>query len=217
MAAVSETIVREYFELHGFLLRQYRKHVAPAGREDDEIDFLAVNPHLQGPAADLPFVLSSADLAFVERALIVIKAWHTDVFSPVLLTNAPKLFRFLEKKAFQKTVREFGKEGVLLKILVVPALPHDAEARDRSIAILRSKGIDAVLSFRTMLAELVSQVQPNRNYQKSDLLQLIRILKNYDFFRGPQLELFKTKQKRARKRAPGRQVEGDPGQEPGHD
>jgi hypothetical protein len=198
MAAVSETIVREYFELHGFLLRQYRKHVAPAGREDDDIDFLAINPHAQGRAADLPFVLGSADLLFVERALIVIKAWHTEVFSPALLTNAPELFRFLEKKAFQKMVAEFQQDGVLRKILVVPALPADAQARDQSLEILRSKGIDAVLSFRTMLAELVSQVEPNRNYQKSDLLQLIRILKNYDFFKGPQLELFKTKQKRAR-------------------
>jgi hypothetical protein len=33
-------------------------------------------------------------------------------------------------------------------------------------------------------------VEVNRNYQKSDLLQTIRILKNYDFFREPQLELF---------------------------
>ncbi len=142
MAAVSETIVREYFELHGFLLRQYRKHVAPAGREDDEIDFLGINPAPQEHSQGLPFVLGSADLALVE-----------------------------------------------------PALPQEAKARDESIAILRSKGIDAVISFRTMLAELVNQVEPNRNYQKSDVLQLIRILKNYGFFKEPQLELFRTKQK----------------------
>jgi hypothetical protein len=198
MAAVSETIVREYFELHGFLLRQYRKHVAPAGREDDDIDFLAINPHVQGRAQDLPFVLGSEDLLFIERAIIVIKAWHTEVFSPAVLVKSPELFRFLEKKVFQKMAREFGEGGALLKTLVVPALPQDSQARAQSIGILKSKGIDAVLSFRTMLAELVSQVEPNRNYQKSDLLQLIRILKNYDFFKGPQLELFKAKQKRAR-------------------
>jgi len=198
MAAVSETIVREYFELQGFLLRQYRKHVAPAGREDDDIDFLAINPHVQRSQAELPFVLGSDDLLFIERAIIVIKAWHTEVFSPAVLMKAPELFRFIEKKVFQKMVHEFGEGGALLKILVVPALPQDSQARAQSIEILKSKGIDAVLSFRTMLAELVTQVEPNRNYQKSDLLQLIRILKNYDFFKGPQLELFKAKQKRAR-------------------
>ena len=45
--AVSETIVREYFELHGFFVRQNRKHIAPK-REDDEIDFYVHNPG--GPA-----------------------------------------------------------------------------------------------------------------------------------------------------------------------
>jgi hypothetical protein len=47
-----------------------------------------------------------------------------------------------------------------------------------------------------MLGTLVKETQVNRNYQKSDLLQIIRILKNYDFFKEPQLELFKTKPKR---------------------
>jgi hypothetical protein len=75
-------------------------------------------------------------------------------------------------------------------------LPQAAEAREESIALLRSKGIDAVIPFRTMLADLINATQVNRNYQKSDLLQTIRILKNYEFMREPQLELFKTKPKK---------------------
>ena len=35
MSAVSETIVREYFELHEFLVRQGRKYIAQTKREDD--------------------------------------------------------------------------------------------------------------------------------------------------------------------------------------
>ena len=143
-----------------------------------------------------PFVLGSADLAFIERAIVVVKGWHTETFSSAVLTNAPKIFRFVEPKVFQQAARAFGKDGARLKILVVPALPQAAEAREESIALLRSKGIDAVIPFHTMLATLVSQTQVNRNYQKSDLLQIIRILKNYDFFKEPQLELFKTKPKR---------------------
>jgi hypothetical protein len=200
MAAVSETIVREYFELHELLVRQYRKHVAPAGREDDDIDFFVFNPQPQPRTGDPPFVLGSADMPFIQKAIVTIKAWHSHVFSPALLTHAPELFRFLDKRLFQQAVRDFGKEGALLKILVVPALPQDNEARDQSISILRSKGIDAVISYRTMLADLVSRVEANRNYQKSDLLQIIRILKNYDFFKEQQLELFKPK-RRGGKRA----------------
>jgi len=198
MAAISETIVREYFELHEYLVRQYRKHVAPAGREDDDIDFLVVNPQPQTRDKDLPFVLSSADLPFIERAIIVIKAWHTEIFSPALLTNAPELFRFLEKKTFRQIVSAFEGKMPVLKVLVVPVLPREAQAREQSIAILRSKGIDAVISFPTMLADLVNHTEARRNYQKSDLLQTIRILRTYDFLKEPQLELFKSKARRAR-------------------
>jgi hypothetical protein len=47
-----------------------------------------------------------------------------------------------------------------------------------------------------MLADLIEKTETNRNYQKSDLLQVIRILKNYDFFKEPQLELFKSRKSR---------------------
>ena len=197
MPAVSETIVREYFELHEFLVRQPRKYINQTRRaEEDDIDFFVLNPHPQTPAAPLPFVLGSTDLVFIERAIVVVKGWHTETFSSAMLTHAPEIFRFVEPKVIQQAVRAFGKDSTPLKILVVPALPQAAAAREESIALLRSRGIDAVIPFHTMLATLVTQIEVNRNYQKSDLLQIIRILKNYDFFKEPQLELFKAKPKR---------------------
>jgi len=200
MSAVSETIVREYFELHEFLVRQHRKYVGQIRRdEDDDIDFFVLNPHPQTPTGALPFVLGSPDLPFIERAIVVVKGWHTDVFSTSRLEASPAIFRFVAPKVFQQAARAFGKAGTPLKVLVVPSLPQTASARDESIALLRSKGIDAVIPFRTMLAELVARTAPNLNYQKSDLLQIIRILKNYDFFKEPQMELFKARTARARK------------------
>lgn len=208
MPAVSETIVREYFELHEFLVRQHRKYVGQKRREeDDDIDFFVLNPHPQSATGALPFVLGSADLPFIGRAIVVVKGWHTETFSSGVLTRAPAIFRFVEPRVFQQAARAFGKDGAPLKILVVPALPQAVEARDESIALLRSKGIDAVIPFRTMLADLVNETEVNRNYQKSDLLQIIRILKNYDFFREPQLELFRTKRKKpVREKAPKAQA-----------
>src|SRR6185369_16448365 len=111
-------------------------------------------------------------------------------------SREPEIFRFVEPKVFQRATRAFGKDGMPLKILVVPTLPADQQLREQTIATLRTKGIDAVIPFRTMLAELIKQTEVNRNYQKSDLLQIIRILKNYDLFKEPQLELFKAKKKR---------------------
>ena len=196
MSSVSETIVREYFESHEFLVRQHRKYIGQARHEeDDDIDFFVLNPHPQ-PGGVLPFVLSSAELAFIERAIVVVKGWHTKTFSSAWLASSPEIFHFVEPKVFQQAVRAFGKDGAPLKILVVPALPHPPQARLESIALLRSKGIDAVIPFHTILADLVGQTEVNRNYQKSDLLQIIRILKNYDFFKEPQLELFRPKKER---------------------
>ena len=143
MAAVSESIVREYFELHGFFVRQQRKFIARIQAEDDESDFLVFNPNVQ-VAASLPFVLGSADLAGVSRAVVAVKGWHSDTFS---------------------------------------------------------KSVDGVIPFRTMLQDLIDQIEINRNYQKADLLQIIRILKNYDFFKENQLELFKGKRKAAARKA----------------
>jgi hypothetical protein len=196
MSSVSEIIVREYFELHEFLVRQRRKYIAQTKREEDDIDFFVLNPHPQKREAELPFVLSSSDLKFIERAVVVVKGWHTETFSPAVLTHAPEIFRFVEPKVFQQAARAFGAEGAPAKILVVPALPQGEDAQKRSIELLRSKGIDAVIPFHVMLSDLIGRIEVNRNYQKSDLLQMIRILKNYDFFKEPQLELFKGRRKR---------------------
>jgi hypothetical protein len=96
-------------------------------------------------------------------------------------------------------VRAFAAGGTPLKILVIPALPQQAAAREESISLLKAKGIDAVIPFYTILAELVAAVEPNRNYYKSDLLQMLRILKNYDLLKDPQLELFKARGKKRSK------------------
>lgn len=127
---------------------------------------------------------------------MVVKGWHTETFSSARLASTPEIFRFVGPRVFQQVAKVFGENEAPLKILVVPTLPHDAKGRDESIARLRAKGVDAVIPFRTMLADLVAQTEPNRNYQKSDLLQTIRILKNYDFFKDPQLELFKSPRKK---------------------
>jgi hypothetical protein len=201
MAAVSEIIVREFFELNGFFVRQQRKYLAAGRRDDDEIDFLIWNSRYQADSNPLPFVLSLQDLGAIARAVVVVKGWHTETFSPGVLANAPEIFRFVEPPVFQQAARAFREDGPLVKILVVPALPQNESARAASIDLLRAKGVDAVIPFRTMLIDLIGQTEVNRNYQKSDLLQIIRILKNYDFFGEPQLELFKTKRRRKKSRA----------------
>jgi hypothetical protein len=200
MAAVNHDIVREYFELHCFLVRQDRKYIMRGKSEDDGIDFFVWNPKKLPHAGELPFVLSSDDIQYVERALVVVRGWHTETFSAAVLENSPEIFRFVTPSILKQAIQSFGVDSDPLKILVVPALPTSAQAREESIKMLRAKGIDAVIPFHTILADLIANIETNRNYDKSDVLQVIRVLKNYKLFKEPQMEFFRSPRTRRKKK-----------------
>ncbi len=207
MSAVDETIVREYFEAHGFLVCQRRKYIVQARRKtgDEEVDLVVLNPRA-GAGLPAGFEIASADLEKIPRAIVAVKGWHTEVFAPGVLAHQPKIFRFVEKKAVEEAQRLTGGE-TLMKILVVPGLPREAKTREKSIELLKAKGVDGVISFRAILQELLAGVRTNRNYQKSDLLQILRLLKNYGLLREPQMEL-KLKPSRAHAKAQRRSRQG---------
>lgn len=197
MSAVDESIVREYFESHGFLVCQRRKYVvqARAKTADEEINLIVLNP--RAVAGDVEFEITSESLKNVARAVVAVKGWHTEVFAPGVLAHQPKIFGFVEKRALEEAQRLAGGE-TLTKILIVPGLPRDAKTRQRSIEVLRSKGVDGVISFRAILQELIAGVRTNRNYQKSDLLQILRLLKNYELLKESQMELkLRSRRKKA--------------------
>lgn len=197
MSAIDEGIVREYFEQNGFLVRQVRKYQVQARRKtgDEEIDLLVYNPGWQRDARKPDFFLFSNELPLVHRAMIAVKGWHTGVFTPNMLKSSPEIFRFLEDNVMKEATRFFpspeaGDGGDdLTKILVLPSLPTQEPFRSQSVAMLKERGVDAIISFRSMLLDLIEKTEINRNYGKSDTLQVIRILKNYDLLKGAQLDL----------------------------
>jgi hypothetical protein len=199
MSAVDENIVREYFEAHGFLVCQRRKYVVQARQKtaDEEINLVVLNP--RAVAGEVDFELSSAALKHIARAVVAVKGWHTEVFAPGVLAHQPKIFGFVEKRAITEAQQLTGGEG-LTKILIVPGLPRDAKTRARSVELLKGKGVDGVISFRSILQELIAGVHTNRNYQKSDLLQILRLLKNYDLLKEPQMEFFSRKGAKTRRK-----------------
>ena len=194
MAAIDEGIVREYLEQNGFLVRQVRKYQVQARRKtsDEEIDLLVYNPSWKGGARKPDFFLFSNELPFIHRAVVSVKPWHTDVFSPVMLKSSPEIFRFLEEKVLKKAETIFPSDAGedLTKILVLPGLPTAEPFRSQSVEVLKEKGVDGIISFRSMLLDLIDKVEVNRSYGKSDTLQVIRILKNYDLLNNGQLDMF---------------------------
>lgn len=200
MSAIDEGIVREYFEQNGFLVRQVRKYQVQSRRktDDEEIDLLVYNPAYRRGARKPDFFLFSNELEFVHRAMIAVKGWHTDVFSPAMLKNSPEIFSFLEEKVMKQVTRFFPADsaeaeadagGALTKILVLPSLPTAEPFRSQSVQMLKERGVDAIISFRSMLLDLIDKIEVNRNYTKSDTLHVMRILKNYDLLKDAQMDL----------------------------
>ena len=199
MAGFDENIVREYFELHGFLVRQLRKYQVQSRRKlaEEEIDLMVFNPAFVRGERKPEFLLFSSELRYIHRAIVVVKGWHTTLrFTPAMLKNSPEVLKFLEKNVLKKAEdlfveeEDFDDESGLLKIIVLPGLPITEPHRSESIRLLKEHGVDGIISFRSMLQDILDKVETNLNYQKSDILQILRILKNYDLIKEPQMELF---------------------------
>lgn len=224
MAGFDENIVREYFEVHGFLVRQLRKYQVSARKKlaEEEIDLMVYNPTWVHSGRAPNFLLFSNELPYVHRAVVVVKGWHTmQRFTPTMLRSSSEIFKFLEANVLKTVADHFADAAAeltpgaapeapaetnapaaqpqapaahadLLKILVLPGLPTSEPHRTECIHLLRERGVDAIISFRSMLLDLLQKVEVNRNYQKSEVLQILRILKNYDLVKDPQMDLFRN-------------------------
>ncbi len=201
MSAIDEGIVREYFEQNGFFVRQVRKYQVQARRKthDEEIDLVVFNPAWTRGARKAEFFLFSSELPYLQRAVVSVKAWHTGIFTPTMLKSSPEIFRFLEDNVLREATKLFppvgnadgegaGSADDFSKILVLPGLPTQEPYRSQSVELLKERGVDGIISFRAMLLDLIDKVEVNRNYRKSDTLEVIRILKNYDLIQDAQLD-----------------------------
>ena len=204
MAGFDENIVREYFELNGFFVRQLRKYQVQSRkkRADEEIDLVVYNPNARLEDTETGFQLFSADMLKIRRAIVVVKAWHSSRFTPAMLKSSSRIFDFLKKDVLHKAEQYFSfdeanidddllsEQTPFQKILVLPGIPTSDPQRSESIELLQAGGVDGIITFSTILENLLRNVEVNHSYQKSDLLQLMRILKIYDMVKEPQMNLF---------------------------
>ncbi|NOX96912.1 MAG: hypothetical protein GXO98_02405 [Nitrospirae bacterium] len=177
MSNVNQELVKMYFEMNGFLVKR-----------DEQFLILNLKPQSIDPPP--AFLIKSGDLLAIGRATVAIKGWHSDKFFPSRLRNSPEIFGFVQPEALKITKNFFGGNK-FKKILIVSHLPAKEEMKKKSIKFLKGKGIDHILEFDSILKYLIRKVKPNHNYIKSDLLQLLRLLKCYHLLQEPQLELFK--------------------------
>ena len=198
MSAVSETIAREYFETLNYLVTQPRKYVVPGRQKnaEEEVDLVIFNPRVKQHRVPENMVWTTPDLKHVARAIVGVRGWHNERFYASTFEQTPDILRFAEPDSLRFASQILGCED-MAKVLCLPKLPASGQLKAKTIDMLRSKGIDGIISFRTMLAELAARVDTKKNYEKSDLLQVIRLLKNYDFLKDDQLELFARRRRRS--------------------
>ena len=191
MSSVNDCVVREYFELLGYLVSQPRKHVVPGRQKkaDEEVDLLVANPTVAEHKVPDHLVWTTSDLQTVARGVVAVRGWHTGRFYASTFAQEPDILRFVESGPLRFAARLLGTSD-MARILCIPDLPASGDLKEKSIRFLKEKGIDGVISFRIMLTELMRSVDANKNYEKSDLLQTIRLLKNYELLRDTQMDFF---------------------------
>ena len=199
MASFDENIVREYFELNGFFARQLRKHVVRARKKavEETVELLVYHPSAPSTGPEPNFQLFSSDMLSIRRAMVVVHGWQHTRVTPAILKSSARLLDFLKKEVLSQADSLFVVEADELveaesyrKVLVLPGLPTAEPQRSECIALFKDQGIDGVIAFSTILEDILRHVEVNHSYQKSELLQLVRVLKVYDMVQAPQMNLF---------------------------
>ena len=201
MSHVSETIVREYFESLGFVVSQPCKYLVPGRQKtaEEELDMMIFNPQVTDQKIPEQIVWETGDLTGVSRAIVAVRGWHTERFSKKTFESMPEILRFAQEATVRVASRKLGAMNVA-KVLCLTDLPASDELKQHAVDILRQKGIDGVILFRTILQHLIGHVDRNRNYEKSDVLQMIRILKSYDLIKSGQMEFFGARRRKTAKK-----------------
>ena len=122
------------------------------------------------------FILSVDDLKCIDFAIIESKGWHTETFTESKIKSNPRIFNFVRKEAIKEAEIFFDRSD-FKKILVCSKLPADEKAKEKSINLLRSNGIDHIIEFSTIVENLWN-IDETKSYD-SEILQTIRLVKMY--------------------------------------
>ena len=121
MSAVSEWVVREYFEQLGYLVSQPRKY-GTGGRQKspaEEVDLVVHDPRVKEHRLPDGMVWRSEHLRTVARAVVAVRGWHTDRFYARTFEQAPDILRFVEPGSLKVAAGLLGS-AEMAKILGTP-------------------------------------------------------------------------------------------------
>ena len=209
MTPLEELVARDYFERSGFFLRLL--HAPPpvsasgASQKPGTKKFKRYPSYLLQRQTSREineelgdrFQLFSSDLGGRSVAVFVFFSWSgTGLTVPVLQSGSRYRgwIRRVVVPGFQASMdgltEDFSLHDQALKMILLPGLPGMEPFRQECIDLLKKAGVEAMLTFRTLLESLVYQILPESDSQHSSVSELLRLLKVYELFRSPQLDLF---------------------------
>lgn len=198
MRHIEEAIVKEYLEQNGFLVRPLRKSRPQSKKSLEEgLDLYVRNMVFQPGNREPSFLLFSSELRYLESAIVCVRGWFGEKAALSTMTGGSEILKYLESNVAKKVEKwfdydsrvSFGTSKLPKKVLVAPVFPSQEPQRSQCAGLLRGKGVDGLLSFRSMALDLIERVDTKQVYEKSDLLQLLRVLKTFDLVKDSQLDL----------------------------
>ena len=191
-------VVEAYFEINGFLARKNPSLPLAAGRKkiDPLPEFTVYNPKTGQNSDKLGFRLFSADLMQVHSAQVFVLGWENTSFSNSLLSSEPRLVKFLRQEVDASRIgcseqEPDNAQNHPLRVLVVPALPVGLDRMNAVEQHLRKQGVQGVLTLKSIIENLFRQTLPSKlQLGGGHILQLLQMLKSYDLFRDPQVDMF---------------------------
>lgn len=197
MSLLDEKIVATYFEENGFFVKPLvgsRSQTKKVTKVEGASLFVQNMQFIEG-ARDPAYLLFSSELRYLESALVCVEGWHGEKSALATMKDGNDVVRYLEANVLKKVDKWFAlpevdsldlKRGPK-KILIAPIFPAQEQFRRQVAAALRERGIDGILSFKSVLLDLIDRVDRKQVYFKNDVLQLIRTLKNFDLVKDPQM------------------------------
>jgi len=187
MLSLESLILRHFFEVQGFMVRQCLP-TSPSGIESLQII------HPDAPKGHkIPPIIFSSDIPQIDRALVWIPSWQALKISPAMLKDSQELMKFIDKRLAQRKLPADFDLTDSPKIVVVPATPKEPQAREQTINLLKARNIDAMISFRSVLLDLIARLDVRK---PTEGLQLLQILHNFDLLKTTQMELFSSNHER---------------------
>lgn len=189
MSDLNMQLVREFFELNLFYVLPNWQFEGALRDVESAGSLLFVEQPKPAIAGEVDCLLHPGDIQSIQRAVVEVRAWHADRMYTSVIESNSVFARVASEQT--RTIAEsvFNSQDYKI-LLVVSEFSASPDKRDKAVKILQDHGIDHVIEFPTILADMLRLVSPQNNYAPSHTLQTMRLLKRYNFIRKQQLELF---------------------------